>query len=389
MQYFSIDAGQCGILGSSYYIAYTIAQIPAGIIVDRYNIRYTATIAIALCAIGLALFVSTTNFHLACLGQMIVGLTSAFAFIATVKTVTEWFPLEKRAMMTSCTISIGCMGPVIFGPSVAHIAENFYWKNVILIFAGFGLILAVAAWCVVRSRKDHTDARDTEPKEHVPISTIVKTLTTSPQIWILSLLTLAQYAPLSALGDMWGAVFIKTAYNVSYTEASAANNMLYAGMIVGPLAFAYIATRLGSYKKAIILGIVMCTLSFSAIEFCSNLRLEAVFALLLVVGFSAGAMLAYQLGTIMYPNYMAGIVVSIINMASMISGIILMPMVGALMKLSWNGAMENGLEIYSAADYRCGFLSVLVSLAIGTVLAFFVKDHRPEIDGKVSELSKK
>jgi MFS family permease len=98
--------------------------------------------------------------------------------------------------------------------------------------------------------------------------------------------------------------------------------------------------------------------------------------LLLLVGFSVGAMLAYQLGTTMYPSYMSGIVVSIINMASMISGIILMPVTGSLIKMSWNGTVKNGVEIYSVADFRFGFLSVLIALGIGIILAFFVKDQK-------------
>jgi hypothetical protein len=67
-----------------------------------------------------------------------------------------------------------------------------------------------------------------------------------------------------------------------------------------------------------------------------------------------------------------------INMASMVSGIILMPLIGYIINLSWDGTMENGVRVYSINDFRWGLLSVLVFLVVGVILSLLVKDRSPQ-----------
>ena len=49
---FNIDSAQIGWLSSAYFISYTIMQIPAGIILDKYNRKFIIAGATVLCVIG-------------------------------------------------------------------------------------------------------------------------------------------------------------------------------------------------------------------------------------------------------------------------------------------------------------------------------------------------
>jgi MFS family permease len=371
MKYFSLDAKGVGTLVSCYYIVYTLVQIPVGIIVDRYSIRLIATVAVALCAAGVMLFVATKCCYIAGFGQMLVGFGSAFAFIATLKTIANWFPPEKKAVFISYTISAGSLGPVVCGPLVAIIVKEFEWRYVMMLFSLFGFIVAGIVWMVVR---DKQNTEKTVPEEHMPLKKSLKILLVSPQIWVLSLFIMMQYAPLSALADLWGASFIKKAYNADAAVASLANNMMYLGLAIGSPFFAHLAVRMDSYKKPMIIGIVMSATFFTVIQFF-HVPLQVIFVLMFMIGFSSGSMLQYALSTIEFPKAMSATVSGVVNMCSMISGVILMPLIGWLIDLSWDGKMLDGVKVYSVADYRIGFMAVLVALLIGVVLSFFVKDE--------------
>ena len=125
MQYFGIDATGLGFLGSCYYWIYTLMQIPAGIIVDKYSTKLVATLATLICSLGLFILILTSNSYVAGFGEMLIGFGSAFAFVLAVKAITQWFHAGKVAIMTSVTMSVGCLGPVLGGPGVAQIVESF------------------------------------------------------------------------------------------------------------------------------------------------------------------------------------------------------------------------------------------------------------------------
>jgi hypothetical protein len=102
-----------------------------------------------------------------------------------------------------------------------------------------------------------------------------------------------------------------------------------------------------------------------------------MFAMFFAMGFFSGAMLVFPLGTLLFSKSMSATISAFINMGSMISGIILMPLIGYLIDISWDGTIENGAKIYSLIDYRFGFRSVLCSLILAVILTLFIKDRSP------------
>jgi MFS family permease len=127
-----------------------------------------------------------------------------------------------------------------------------------------------------------------------------------------------------------------------------------------------------------ITGISLAAVSMSAVIFCSQLPLEAIFCLFFLTGFASGAMLAYPLGMVIFSPAISATVSGFINMASMVSGVILMPLIGYIINSSWDGTIENGVKVYSVNDYRLGLTAVLVFLVVGVFLSLAIKDKSPK-----------
>ena len=383
MQYFGIDATGLGFLGSCYYWIYTLMQIPAGIIVDKYSTKLVATLATLICSLGLFILILTSNSYVAGFGEMLIGFGSAFAFVLAVKAITQWFHAGKVAIMTSVTMSVGCLGPVLGGPGVAQIVESFNWLDVIRVYCLIGLGLAALIWFVVKDKKVEDDSKKSisesvESNEEISLVEAIKLVLCSKQAWVLGLITMAVYAPLSALGDLWGVTFIKVAYGLTPKMAALANNMLYLGVVIGSPVFAYGATVCGSFKKPMITGVIGAFVSLFAVVYLSDyVNTVALFVLFFAMGFSCGSMLAYPLGLALFPKSIGATITGFINMMSMVSGIVLLPTVGGIVKYFWNGVIENGLPVYTVSDFRWGLSSVLAFLGFGIVLSYFIKDRSP------------
>lgn len=375
MNFYAIDAAGLSILGSCYYWIYTGMQIPVGLICDKFSLRKTAAFMCFTTAVGVLLIVLTHEFFVAAIGEIIIGFGSAFAFILCLKVITAWFPESKVAIMTAYTMSLGAFGPVVGGPAVSLITKNVDWRTVIMIHAAIGVFLAVTIWSIVRDKE--ASANNEKAENAVSITDALRQIVRSKQIWALSFFTMGLYAPLSALGDLWGVSFAEKVFNLDHVSAAVASNMLYVGLVVGCPLWASFAMYLNSYKKAMIIGIIGAAVCLGISVIVPGLPGVTAFIILLITGFCTGAMLSYPPAIALFPKTMSATVSGFINMMSMVSGIILMPLFGAILNLSWDGTMENGIKVYSAEDFKAGVLAVVIFISIGAIISFFIKDRSP------------
>lgn len=373
MKFYAIDAIGLSALTSCYYWIYTGMQIPVGIICDKFSLRKTATLMCLITAIGVFTIVATHSFYIAALGEMIIGFGSAFAFILCLKVITAWFPENKIAIMSAYTMSLGGFGPVVGGPTVSFITQKFMWRDVIMVFAGIGVLLAIAIYTIVRDHKAKAEVNE----EHAPIMESLKMILKSKQAWILSLFTMALYSPLSALGDLWGVSFVETVFKADRGTATIASNMIYIGMVLGGPLMATLAVKLNSYKKVMLLGIISEAVCLGISISIPETSIYIAFALLFATGICSGAMLSYPLALTLFPKRISATVSGFVNMMSMVSGIILMPAFGFVLNMFWDGTIENGIKIYSAGDFKCGVIAVILFICVGVVITMFTKDRSP------------
>jgi MFS family permease len=373
MQHFGIDAAGVGILASCYYWTYTFMQVPAGIIADKIGVRVTATAAVVVCASGILLFTATHNYIVAGIGEMMIGFGSSFVFVSSLKIITDWFPPKDAPSKISYTMSVATLGPVLGGPIVSHLVKSTSWLTVMEIFGALGFLLAILVWASVRNKETHASHQ----KESIALTKSLKMIVSSGELWILALFTMMIYAPLSAFGDLWGVSFMKKAYNLDSRMASIASNMLYIGVVSGAPIFPVLAKRWNSCRKPMILGISMAALCMGSVIYITP-PLKITFFLLFLTGASSSVMMSYTLAMALFPKSIGGTVSGFVNMASMISGVVLMPTIGCLIKTSWNGAIENGIDLYSLHDFKIGLTALFIFLLAGIGLSLMAKDKTPE-----------
>ena len=71
---FDLGAGDLGLLTSVYYLTFAAAQIPIGILLDRYGPGRIQSAVLVAAALGAALFALSDNFWLLLIGRALIGL---------------------------------------------------------------------------------------------------------------------------------------------------------------------------------------------------------------------------------------------------------------------------------------------------------------------------
>ena len=94
-------------------IVYALAQVPAGLLLDRFGSKALIVAGAAVMATGQLILAFTESLTLAILARAIVGLGDAVTFISVLRLVPHWFRPRQVPLVTQLTGICGQLGQVL------------------------------------------------------------------------------------------------------------------------------------------------------------------------------------------------------------------------------------------------------------------------------------
>ncbi len=147
-----LSGTQIGALLSAFSLAYGIAQLPIGLMLDRLGSR-------VILAAGMFIW---------SLAQMATGLVSSFAgFMTTrislgageapmmpcgVKVMNDWFSVRDRGLPTGLLTASNTLGVTLAPPLLTAIMLAFGWRTMFVTVGLFSLLLSLAWYPLYRDR---------------------------------------------------------------------------------------------------------------------------------------------------------------------------------------------------------------------------------------------
>lgn len=380
MRDLGIQACALGTLSSFYYDGYTVMQLPAGLILDRIGVRYPLALAALLCVSGSLLFTSSLDVTIMSVGRLLMGVGSAFGFLSCVKTASLWLPPHRLGLAIGLSFMFGTIGASSNLP-LSEITESYGWIQTMYLLSGIGVVIAFLVYTFVRDRKSNPFiAENVENTEEIGIIKAIFIILKNPQTYIFGLFGLIMYIPLSALADLWGVPYLMQSYGIDKLTAAGTVTLFYIGMGAGSPLSAIVADYLLSHKKVMMGSAIGLAVLFCVMIYCNQLPLIVMQGIYLLAGFFAGAQfLAFASVCEINPNQISGCASGIHNMLCMLSGVIFQPLIGKLLEMNWNGSMNEGLPVYSQADYRFALISIPICLIGAILLCFFMKETYPRL----------
>ncbi len=146
---FHLDAAGLGLLTSVYFLAFTLAQIPFGQLVDRYGPRRVQGFLLVIAACGAALFAGAHETSTLILGRALIGLGTSGALMAGLKALALSVPQEQRPLANGAFIMFGGLGAMASTVPVDDVLPALGWRGVFLLLAVVTLGTAILILAVV------------------------------------------------------------------------------------------------------------------------------------------------------------------------------------------------------------------------------------------------
>jgi MFS family permease len=142
---FHLDSVQKGWISSAFFWTYAVMQIPMGLCVDRFNLRwvYAGAFAVWSFAQGLTGLVGSVWTLIIC--RMILGLGESIYLVGGTKVVSLFFPLSQRGLPCGVFDAGTRTGLVLEGLTIGWLLEQFGWRRTFAI-VGFAALLWLVPW---------------------------------------------------------------------------------------------------------------------------------------------------------------------------------------------------------------------------------------------------
>lgn len=229
----NISIEQFAMLGSAYYITYSLMQIPVGILLDRFSIRLLVTIASSLCSFGALGITFSQGFTLAFISRLFIGVGSSFGFISLMVITLNWFPKKHFALMLGWGQFLGAIGPLVAGVPIALLLKAVHndWRLIFLYVAIFGFVLTTLIGFFLKSKKPDPDDIIFINRRK-PLKKQIQEIFSLSQIWWIMAFSSFIYVSLPLIGAFWGTAFLEIK-GFDKTPASLIVSMIWIGLAIG------------------------------------------------------------------------------------------------------------------------------------------------------------
>lgn len=147
---FSLGPEAAGLLLSAFYISYSLMQLAAGWMADRFGSRRILVFCVACWSLFTGLTGFAGSFAALFAIRILFGIGEGGFAPASSVTVAEAFPRQERARAKSLVIGASFLGSAIGSGAIAALIASHGWRYAYHAFGLIGIAMAVVLWFAVK-----------------------------------------------------------------------------------------------------------------------------------------------------------------------------------------------------------------------------------------------
>lgn len=366
-------------LGASFFLAFAVAQLPVGILIDRYDPRRVNALLFVLAALGAVVMGLAQTPAMLAVGRAMMGVGFAAGLMASLKVYSLWFDVQRLPTLNSLQFMIGVLGAWSATKPVELLLRVLDWRELYFLFAA---ITVLAALLMVLIAPQHDDGAGGEVTLGEQLRGL-RTIFSDGYFWRVSPLMFISLGISQGLGTLY--VFSWLTGVAGQDTASAATSISVVTLvsaanfaILGPLA-ERLVQRGHSPMLLPLLGQVLAMLLLTLLAM--QVMIGAVPQWVLYTMAAGTTTLVFVALSRAFPTAMIGRAYTAFNLMSFLAAALVQWLVGFM--LDW--LTPAGSTSVAADAWRWAFLLLVACQA--SALLWYLLAHRLRI-GAITMLEK-
>lgn len=265
---FGIGAAETGLLASAYFLIFAGAQIPIGVLLDRFGPRRVQSVLLVLAVGGTSLFGNADSFAELLVGRAMIGLGVAASLMAGLKAIVVWFPRDRVAFVNGGMIMLGSLGAVTATAPTDWLLNWIGWRSLFEVLTIATLTVAGLVYFAVPDYRADSERPATSGK---PLT--LRSVFSDPRFLRIAPLSATCIGSSWAMHSLWAASWFADVEGVDRQTVIGQLFMMAVGISIGALLLGTLADRLR--KRGIATEVMLAVLGalFMLAELAIVLRL--------------------------------------------------------------------------------------------------------------------
>lgn len=364
---YNMSAEDISLSSSVFYLTYVVAQLPAGMLVDKYGIKRIMIISTLIFSISIFIASIVTSVNGIILYRSLAGLGGGFAFLCAFKSISLWLPPRLFPLFTGLTQFFLYVGAMLSAAPLVVLSKYF---NVSVIMSGVFLISVIVFLLSVFLIKTHPEFSKNaySKKQQTNSLVILIEVLRNKQIWLNGLYCSAIYGTTVLFADLWGIKYLKLS-GFSQYNAGICTSLIFIGVAIFSPLWGMVASLLDGERKLLIiaplLGVVVVILLLYV-----NTNLYMVFLLcLLFGGVQAVHVLNFSALRNTVPITSIATALALVNLFLPLSGGVLQPLTGEIISY----LSQSHPELFA---FKTTMVIIPLLMFFSFIIGFFIKDSR-------------
>ncbi|WP_296131211.1 nitrate/nitrite transporter [Corynebacterium sp. YSMAA1_1_D6] len=262
---FEVDASRIAVFTSVQLGVYAIAQIPTGVLIDKFGPRMLLVVGSIIMGIGQVILGFTSSYWVAIAARILIGAGDATAFLSVMRILPYWFPLHRTPMFTQVTSSLGQLGQFISAIPFSLLLGWAGWPTAFVSLGAVGILIAIAAAVavadspealgIVEEESDSGESGDSSAPSP-SLGALMGRVLRSPVAWQAFFIHWVGLGATNVFVMLWGMPMMTAGLDFSKPKAGWVLTWFSICMVlVGPL-HGRISSRASGYRPWLTLGFV-------------------------------------------------------------------------------------------------------------------------------------
>jgi MFS family permease len=214
----SLSPADLGLLTSTYFLTFGLAQLPLGILLDRLGPRRVETGLLLIATLGAVVFALSPAREILIVGRGLIGFGVAACLMASLKGFTQWFPYERLPLVNGLLLGFGGLGALAATSPVEWALHHTGWRTLFLILAGATILAAAVIFFVLPDKKA---SPGTQPQESLSQQIgAVKTIFKSAKFWSIAPASALAQASFMGIQGLWAGPWLRDVAKLSRDDAA-------------------------------------------------------------------------------------------------------------------------------------------------------------------------